>query len=279
MLILTALSESTSKLIAHLRAFAFFDEALIGRPVRIISLQQYLPGGLAAAGEELLEMARETGAELVVLDGFRGMRGVDLDPQVARQFLFDVGGVLSIRGATTVVTSEADAHDPAFFPEATVADVIIGMHYGLNGVRQRRGIEAVKVRGARPLPGLHGLALGDDGVVVYPRLEARVAAAARIAAADVRPVMAPAEQASWGIPALDLLLGGGPTRATTTVLSGDVGTGKTLLGLHFALAGVRAGEPVLFLGFREAAGQLLLKAALLDPERRRWPRPRHRGGC
>jgi circadian clock protein KaiC len=265
-LILTALSEPTSKLIAHLRAFKFFDESLIGGPVTILSLQQFLPQGLAAAGEELLAIARESQADLVVLDGFRGMRGVEIDPQTARQFLYDVGGTLSIHGATTVITSEADAHDPTFFPEATVADVIIGMHYGLNGVRHRRGIEVVKVRGANPLPGLHGMALGDDGVVVYPRLEARVAAAARTA--PVRQVLADGmsgARVSVGITALDALLGGGLTRATTTVVSGDVGTGKTLLGLHFALAGIRAAEPVLFLGFRETAAQLMLKASILDP--------------
>jgi circadian clock protein KaiC len=72
-------------------------------------------------------------------------------------------------------------------------------------------------------------------------------------------------RASVGITALDALLGGGLTHATTTVVSGDVGTGKTLLGLHFALAGIRAAEPVLYLGFRETAEQLLLKADVLDP--------------
>ncbi len=41
---------------------------------------------------------------------------------------------------------------------------------------------------------------------------------------------------------------------------GSGGSGKTLLGLHFALAGVRAGEPVVFLGFHEDRRQLLLKA-------------------
>jgi circadian clock protein KaiC len=133
-------------------------------------------------------------------------------------------------------------------------------------VRHRRGIEVVKVRGAKPLPGLHGMALGDDGVVVYPRLEARVAAAVRAAPRGQGwGGGMPNARASWGIPALDALLGGGLTRATTTVASGGVGTGKTLLGLHFALAGVRAAEPVLFLGFRETAEQLLQKADTLDP--------------
>jgi circadian clock protein KaiC len=42
-LVLTALSESTNKLISHLSAFHFFDPALIGGPVQFLSLQSVLP--------------------------------------------------------------------------------------------------------------------------------------------------------------------------------------------------------------------------------------------
>ena len=135
-----------------------------------MSLEQFLPQGLEATADELLAMARETEAGLVVLDGFRGVRGAERDPQRARQFLYDLGSALSVRGATTLITSEVDPREPSFFPEATTADVIVGLHYSLNGVRQRRGLEAIKTRGTQPLPGLHGLELTDDGAVVYPRL-------------------------------------------------------------------------------------------------------------
>jgi len=77
-LILTAFSEPASKLIAHLRAFRFFDEALVGGPVRILSLEQFLRGGdLATLAQEMLAVARETRAGLVLLDGFGGVRGLD----------------------------------------------------------------------------------------------------------------------------------------------------------------------------------------------------------
>jgi circadian clock protein KaiC len=42
-------------------------------------------------------------------------------------------------------------------------------------------------------------------------------------------------------------------------LTGSLGTGKTILALTFALAGVRQKEPVLFLGFRETIEQLKQK--------------------
>jgi len=257
-LILTALSEPTSKLIAHLRALTFFDEALVGGPVRILSLEQFLPKGLDSTAEELLTLAREERAGLVLLDGFTGVRGADSDPQAARQFLYRVGGALSVRGTTTLITSEANPRDRALFPEATTADIIVGMHYSLDGVRQRRGLEVVKTRGRSPLPGLHGLTLSGDGAIVYPRLEATVRAAGQTTVATTS-----AARVSSGVPDLDTLLGGGFNQATTTLVTGSLGVGKTFLALHFALASLRAGEQVVVVSFRETDEQFLLKADVL----------------
>ena len=274
-LILTALSEPTSKLIAHLRTFGFFDETLLGGPVQVISLEQFLPQGLATTGDELLALVREARADVVVIDGFRGLRGADADPQRAREFLYDVGSSLSVRGTTTIVTSEADPRDPAFFPELTTADVLVGLHYRLAGVRQLRSIEAVKVRGGAPLPGLHSLSLSGEGVAIYPRLEARVAAPARQGDAgmagsgpemDRAPGGTDEPLASFGMPGLDAVLDGGLVRGTLTLVAGSLGTGKTTLVLAFALAGVALGEPALFLGFRETPAQLARKARVFGDE-------------
>ena len=271
--VMTALSEPTTKLIAHLRSFRFYDDELVGDSMQFLSLQQFLSGGLEATADELVSAVRHAHAGFVVLDGFRGVRGVDLDPQAARQFLYDVGTTLSVLGTTTIITSEADPRDPQFFPEATTADVILGLRYDLDGVRQWRGIEVMKVRGGAPLSGLHGLALSYDGTVIYPRLEARVAAVtqgSRVgelarpdAADDILERRGELEgQATFGLPELDSLLGGGLTRGTSTLVVGSLGTGKTQLALHFAVAGAKAGEPTLYLGFRESRRQILLK---LDP--------------
>ena len=267
--ILTALSEPTSKLIAHLRSFDFFDEDLIGDSVQFLSLQQFLSGGLDATGDEIVAAARRGHAAFVVLDGFRGVRGADMDPQAARRFLYDIGATLSVLGTTTIITSEADPRDPTFFPEATTADVIVGLRYDLIGVRQWRGIEIIKMRGAAPLMGLHGLELTNEGAVIYPRLEAVVTHdSPRPGSSQFDETRADAEEtgdirderASFDLPELDRLLHGGLTRGASTLIAGSLGVGKTTLALHFALAGARNGEPTVYVGFRESRSQLLLKA-------------------
>lgn len=261
-LVLTALSEATSKLLEHLRGFRFFDPELVGDAIQFLSLEYFLAQGLDATSAALIDTAKIERADYVVLDGFRGVPGVDLHPQRARQFLYDVGTALSLRGTTTIITSEANPRDPAFYPEVTTADMIVGLYFTLEDVRHLRGLEAVKIRGGEPLPGLHSLSLTADGITVYPRLEARIVSseAARRPQQGQQESLGALPRATFGLPELDALLAGGLIRHTSTLLTGSLGTGKTLLALHFALSGVQAGEPVVFLGFRETEAQLQYRA-------------------
>ena len=266
-LILTALSEPSDKLIRHLRTLRFFNQELVGDTVQILSLGQFLKEGLAVTTDALVDATRRLRADLVVLDGFRGIRGVASVPHESRQFLYDVGGRLNVLGASVIVTSEADARDSSLYPEATTADVIIGLFFNLTGVRQRRGLEALKVRGASPLPGLHSLVLDQQGTTVYPRLEAYAVPQgtegfnyddARAEILATNPVTR--ARVPLGLPELDAMLGGGLTVGTRTLVRGRVGTGKTLLGLQFALGGTPDDGPALYLSMRESPAEIAQKA-------------------
>ena len=280
-LVLTALSETSTKLIAHLHGFHFYDPELVGSQIQFLSMEHVLGEGLEKTADEMVAIAHQARAALVVLDGFRGIRESELEAQAARRFLYSVGARLGVLGTTTLITSESQPHDPEFFTEATTADVIIGLHYTLEGVRHRRGLEVVKVRGAGILPGLHAFELTDRGAMVFPRLEARVVAEAESeadrgdsagiwgaertaphqqGAGDLSADKADDSRARFDLPELDAMLGGGLTTNTASVVVGSPGTGKTLLALHFALAGVATDEPVVYVSMRETLSQLIRKA-------------------
>ncbi len=71
------------------------------------------------------------------------------------------------------------------------------------------------------------------------------------------------DKAPTYIEGLDDILEGGLPRGRTTVVSGGVGSGKTLLGLEFLYRGALHGEPGIFIGFEESSLQLRENASVL----------------
>ena len=70
-----------------------------------------------------------------------------------------------------------------------------------------------------------------------------------------------APSVSTGIKGLDHILGGGFTPNRLYLLEGEPGSGKTTMGLQFLLAGVLAGETVLYVTLSETRDELLETAA------------------
>lgn len=71
------------------------------------------------------------------------------------------------------------------------------------------------------------------------------------------------DKAPTYIPGLDEVLEGGLPRSRTTVINGEAGSGKTLMGLEFLYRGALAGEPGIFVGFEEPMEHVRQNAATL----------------
>ena len=260
-MILTALSEPITSLLAHLSSYTFFDASLIGSTVQLYSLQQFLPQGVAATTQEILAAVRQTNAHMVILDGFQSIRSMEPESVATRRLLYNLGARMSLRGTTTLVTTEADPDDPALFPEMTTGDVLISLYFKTIDVRAFRHLEVVKVRGRAPLVGRHSITLTNEGMNVFPRFESFVGSKfLEKWSTATEKNNTQLKRATFGLEELDALLGGGLTRGTSTLLAGSLGIGKTILALYFALNGVSQGEPTLFLSFRETGTQLIQKA-------------------
>lgn len=247
----TGYSETHEKLLAHNRSLAYFSPEAIGVGLQMGSLPDLLALGAEEGKQAIIGTAQQQHAELVILDGFRSIRGFLADEQAAAEFLYSLGARLALLGATLLVLVEGDASDRIRDPEQSVCDVILSLHRVVRGGGHRRAIEVLKVRGAAPLAGLHPFTIDARGLTVYPRLESLV----------------PGDTGQWtfarsgfGIPEIDALVGGGLNSGTSTLAAGTPGMGKTLLGLHFLAEGARRGERGLFAGFIENAAQLRAKA-------------------
>jgi circadian clock protein KaiC len=60
------------------------------------------------------------------------------------------------------------------------------------------------------------------------------------------------------------MLGGGTYPGTTTLVAGSTGTGKSLLGLQYILAGIQAGQRALIINMEETPEQIIRNAKILQ---------------
>jgi circadian clock protein KaiC len=254
----TTLSEPSLKLIRYMQQFAFFDAELLNDRVTFVDLGSAL---LDEGPERALEIMRrhveEQACDFVVIDSFKAVHDLlEANAQLSRRLVYELAVWLAAWGATTVLVGEYGPEDIAQLPEFAIADGIIRLANERRELTSFRQIEILKMRGADYVTGLHFFAMGHDGLTFFPRVRApdhRVEAA----------LMSASERVTTGLAELDAMFGGGPLRLSTTLVEGGTGTGKTLLGLRFLLAGIERGEPGVHLGLEETPDQLRTLGATL----------------
>jgi circadian clock protein KaiC len=246
-------SESHDKLVYELRAFSFFESEKIGDDVFLLNAYPWVKKGVKETREIILSTIRDRGATLFVLDGMRAIRDVWSRESDLRDFLYELNIGLFAHRCTGVFTTEYPLATLMQLPEATTLDGIISLSMISVGQRRHRRIEVAKLRGRPHLLGEHHLRIDHHGVHVVPRLECLP---------PREPDASPGgERATFDLPELDQLLGGGLPRCSATLLAGSTGVGKTLTALHFAAAGARRGEPSAVLSFHELPATMIERAA------------------
>ncbi|RST85431.1 circadian clock protein KaiC [Aquibium carbonis] len=113
----------------------------------------------------------------------------------------------------------------------------------------RRQLQVQKMRGVEFVGGYHDVAIERGGFLVFPRL---------IASDFHSPFLG--DPISSGVPELDSLLEGGPSRGTCVVLTGPAGCGKSSIALRYALEACERGENATVYAFDERIGTLISRA-------------------
>ncbi len=252
-LLLTTYAEGQTKFLEHLRPFSFFDEEAIGSSLTLLSLPSRVGSNMDVAAAALVKAIRESGAQVVLLDGIQSLADQFHDPSAVRRLLAALAALLSYLNVTLLITLTGLTRDELTTQELTTADVVIGLDFGVDGWRHTRRVEVLKQRGRAHLSGFHSYTITSNGVQIIPRLEARP-----LRESEPRP----SGRVPFGLPELDQLLGGGVPAGTTTLLVGAPGVGKTTLALYWSLAAGAEGGTTVFLSFDERLPDLRAKAVV-----------------
>lgn len=247
----TLLAETHERLVFNLEPLTFFDTSRIPEQISYLSAFATLEqGGLKGLVEVLRREARARKATLLVVDGLVTVEETAQSKRDFKKFIHELQIHANLVGCTILLLTSS-SEEPVG-PEHTMVDGVLELTDNRLGRVAERELEVKKFRGSSYLRGGHSFEITREGIVVYPRIEA-------LLQEPSREDPCKANRVSTGITQLDKMLHGGLPCASTSVLFGPTGAGKTTFGLHFLDESSKS-EPGLLFGFYETPPRLLLKA-------------------
>jgi circadian clock protein KaiC len=247
-LYVTTLSEPLSKVVTYVQRFDFFSAERLGTEIQYDDLGSQLSSqGPGALIDWLAEAIKTRSPKIIVIDSFRAIHDLAISSDDTRRFISQIAGMLSAYDVTAFLLGEYTQDDVRRFPEFAVADAIVELARQPMTTRDERYLRVLKLRGSEYREGQHAFRITRAGLELYPRL---------VAPRVPEHYEALAERLPTGVPGLDALMGGGVFAGSTTLVVGMTGTGKTTLGLQFALEGLRRQEQVMYVNFQENPAQL-----------------------
>lgn len=200
------------------------------------------------------------GAKRVLLDSIEALfAGLD-DEAVLRSELRRLFRWLKERKLTAIITGErGQATLTRHGLEEYISDCVILLDHQVTETILTRRLRVVKYRGSTHGMNEYPFLIESDGISVLP-----------VTSMELQH-QACNERVSTGVPALDAMFGGeGYFRASSILVSGTSGTGKTSLSAHFIDAACSRGERCLFFSFEESAKQIVRNMRSIGIDLGRW---------
>jgi circadian clock protein KaiC len=248
----TLLAELHTRMLQHLRPMSFFNEAAIPTSLYYVSAFHMLEdSGLEGLIDVLRREIKERCATLLIIDGLVAAEESARSDREFKKFIHEIQAHAGAYDCTVLLLTSGAAGNVR--AEHTMVDGVIELEDHLMQFRTERTLQVRKFRGSSFLRGRHPFRITNDGIVLFPRIEAAFADPSRPCSPAMRGKI------SIGVTGLDEMLGGGLPTCSTTGVVGASGVGKTTLALHF-LSRANEAERGLFFGFFETPEALRLKA-------------------
>ncbi|HEY7028147.1 MAG TPA: circadian clock protein KaiC [Gemmatimonadales bacterium] len=250
-----AFEETAEELAQNVRSLGFDLDQLIEDGKLIVDYVHIDRSEIDETGEYDLEglfvrlgHAIDTiGAKRVVLDTIETLFGGLSHDTTLRSELRRLFRWLKDRGVTAIITGERGEKSLTRQGlEEYVSDCVILLDHRVTDQLSTRRLRIVKYRGSTHGTNEYPFLIDRFGVSVLP-----------ITSLGLNHP-ASTERVSTGVAGLDAMLGGeGVYRASSILISGSAGTGKSTLAAHFAEAACRRGERCLLFAFEESPDQIV----------------------
>jgi len=260
--------ESAEELATNMASLGFDVAGLVARKKLVIDHVYIERSLIEEAGEYDLEAlflrlglaVDSIGARRVLLDSVEALFAGLEDEAVLRSELRRLFRWLKGRKLTTIVTGERGQDTLTRHGlEEYISDCVIVLDHQITESVLTRRLRVVKYRGSTHGTNEYPFLIEADGLSVLP-----------VTSIDLKHT-ASNQRISTGVPALDTMLGGkGYFRASSILVSGTAGTGKTSLASHFVDAACARGERCAYFSFEESPNQIVRNMRSVGIHLQRW---------
>jgi len=250
----SVVGEPTIKMLRYQQQFTFFDLAKVNDAIHFANLtEEALSGDLGQVLNAIVTKVEQLAPRIVIVDSFRtlGGKAVADGTMDLQEFVQRLATRLTSWQATTFLLGEYPEEQIREHPVFTMADGLLMLTQRVERNSMVRQVQALKMRGNDPQPGLHTIRISQEGLRAFPRM--------------LRPIeeaqgTVSRELISTGITGLDEMLGGGTLRGNAVLVAGPVGSGKTTAAVQFLDEGVKHREPGVLVIFEETTPKYLDQA-------------------
>ena len=203
----------------------------------------------------------KVGAKRVALDSLESLfAAFGNRPALVRSELLRLFRWLKDRGLTAVITGERTEETLIRHGmEEYLSDCVVLLDHRVVDEVATRRLRILKYRGSTHGRNEYPFLIGPDGLEVLP-----------ITSLGLNQQVN-SDRLTTGIAGLDEMLGGqGVYRASSILVSGTSGTGKTTIAASFASAACQRGEKVLFFSFEESESEILRNMASVSLDLAGW---------
>lgn len=251
--VFVSFEERPKDIVENVASLGFALDSLVEEGKIVVEHVAIDPAEIAEVGDYDLEglflrlelAVDEIGAKRIVLDTMESLFSVFQNPAILRAEIRRLFDWLKDKGLTAVITGErGDGTLTRQGLEEYVSDCVILLDHRVHSQVSTRRLRIVKYRGTAHGTNEYPFLIGEDGFSVLPLsslgLEHKVYD----------------ERIASGITDLDAMLsGGGFHRASSILLSGVAGSGKSSVAMSFVDAACRRGERAIYFSFEESEDQ------------------------
>ncbi|MFV9629811.1 MAG: ATPase domain-containing protein [Methanosarcinales archaeon] len=238
-------SMSAEKMMDYFYNYSFFNDDIMIHPIDRSTIEKDPLTTLLDIGNILAS----TDPDRIAINPLTTM-GYGFSPTERRRFFYSFDAMLQDFSAQTLVTGElsrTEIHDSIL---SHISDGVIFLDRQITGHRMIREMEIMKMRGMSTSQNgnssVYEFKVEQSGISLFPKLELKTTME-----------LMDGDRLSTGVDGLDKMIRGGIPKQSTVLVVGGAGTGKTVMGLHFIIAGLMLGEPGVIVLLEEHENQLI----------------------